>query len=57
MAMTKPLPSGCIKDDKDISGKTFNFLLDTVSFEDKIGHLYIVDIEFDIKNTTKREFA
>ena len=57
MAMTKPLPTGCIKDDKDISWETFNFLLETVSFEDKIGHLYIVDIEFDVKNVTKREFT
>ena len=57
MAMTKPLPTGCIKDDKDISWETFNFLLESVSFEDKIGHLYIVDIEFDVKSATKREFA
>ena len=46
--MTKPLPTGCIKDGKDISWKTFNFLLETVNFEDKIDHLYIVDIEFDV---------
>ena len=57
MAMTKPLPTGCIKDDKDISWETFNFLLESVSFEDKIGHLYTVDIEFDVKSATKREFA
>ena len=38
MAMTKPLPTVCIKDNKDISWKTFNFLLESVSFEDKIGH-------------------
>ena len=55
--MTKPLPTGCIKDNDDISWETFNFLLDKVSFEDTIGHLYIVDIEFDTKNTTEREFA
>ena len=55
--MTKPLPTGCIKDSDDISWKTFNFLLESVSFEDTIGHLYIVDIEFDFKNTTEREFA
>ena len=48
MAMTKPLPTGCIKDDKDISWQTFNLLLESVSFEDKTGHLYIVDIEFDV---------
>ena len=57
MAMTKPLPTGCIKDDKDISWQTFNFLLESVSFEDKIGHLYRVDIEFDVKKATKRQFA
>ena len=55
--MTKPLPTGCIKDSDDISWKTFNFLLESVSFEDIIGHLYIVDIEFDFKNATEREFA
>ena len=55
--MTKPLPTGCIKDNDYISWKTFNFLLESVSFEDTIGHLYIVDIEFDFKNATEREFA
>ena len=52
--MTKPLPTGCIKDNNDISWKIFNFLLGEVSFEDTIGHLYIVDIEFDTKNATER---
>ena len=51
--MTKPLPTGCIKDSDDISWKTFNFLLESVSFEDTIGHLYIVDIEFDFKMRLK----
>ena len=55
--MTKSLPTGCIKDNKDISWETFNFLLETVSLDDKIGHLYIVDIEFDVKNATKKQFA
>ena len=55
--MTKPLRTGCIKDSDDISWKTFNFLLESVSFEDAIGHLYIVDIEFDFKNATEREYA
>ena len=55
--MTKPLPTGCIKDSDDISLKTFNFLLESVSFEETIGHLYIVDIEFDFKNAAEREFA
>ena len=37
--------------------ETFDFSLESVSFEDTIGHLYIFDIEFDTKNATKREFA
>ena len=55
--ITKPLPTDCIKDDSDTSWEIFNFLLETVSFEDNIGHLYIVDIEFDYKNATEKEFA
>ena len=55
--ITKSLPTGCIKDNKDISWSTFNFSLETVNLEDKIGHLYIVDIEFDVKNATKNQFA
>ena len=51
--MTKPLPTGCIKDDKDVSWRTFNFLLESVSFEDTIDHLYIVDIIFDDKKQQK----
>ena len=54
--MTKSLPTGCIKDN-DISWETFNFLLENASFEDTIGHLNIVHIEFDTKNATEREFA
>ena len=55
--MTKPLLIGCIKDDNDISWKTFNFLLETISFKNNIGHLYIVDIEFHYKNATEKQFA
>ena len=55
--MTKPLPTGCSKDNDNISSKTFNFLLEKVSFENTIGHLYIFHIKFDIKNVTEREFA
>ena len=55
--MTKLLPTDCINDSDDISWKTFNFLLESVSFEDTIGHLYVVDIEFDFNNATEREFA
>ena len=55
--MTKPLPTGCIKDELNISWETFSFLLENVDFEDTFDHLYIVDIEFDIKNATKRELT
>ena len=55
--MTKPLSTGCIKDSDHISWEIFNSLFKSVSFEDTFGHLYIVDIEFDFKNATKKEFA
>ena len=55
--MTKPLPIGCIKDDSDISWASFNFLMETVDFKDTIGHLYIVDIEFDYENATEKMMA
>ena len=35
---TKLLPTGSIKDNSDISCETFNFLLETVIFEDTVGH-------------------
>ena len=50
--MTKPLPTGCSKDDSDILWETYNLSLEKVNFEDKIGHLFIVDIVFDSKNAT-----
>ena len=53
--MTEPLLTGFIKDDCDFSWEAFNFLLEKVDSEDTIGPLYIVDIEFDNKNATKRE--
>ena len=56
-AVTKPLPTGCIKNDSDLSWRTFNLLLESVSLEDKTGHLYIVDIKFDYKNATKQQIV
>ena len=41
--MTKSLPTGCI-----------NLLLESVGLENRIGHLYIVDIEFDTKNASEK---
>ena len=55
--MTKPLPTGCIKDSNDISWETFNTLLEKVSLEDEIGHLYIVDIMLDADKATKKQLV
>ena len=50
-AMTKPLPYGCIKKQEQPSSLlVFNKILDRISHEDKIGHLFIVDIKFHNKN-------
>ena len=45
--MTKPLPYGCMKrQEHPPSFVKFNKILDRISHEDKIGHLFIVDIKF-----------
>ena len=49
-AITKPLPYGCIKK-KEHHLLEFNKILDEISHEDKIGHLFIVDIKFYNKNS------
>ena len=46
-AMTKPIATGCIKDDFDLSWRTFNFLLETVSLDDSVGHLVDTKLNFD----------
>ena len=56
-AMTKPLPTGCIKNDPDISWNTFNLLLESVNQNDEIGHLYIVDINFNIEDATEKQIV
>ena len=48
--MTKPLPTGCIKENLDVSWRTFNLLLKKFSLNNQIGQFYVVDIEFDHKN-------
>ena len=55
-AMTKPMPTGCIKEHPSPSSLKFNMLLESVSLDDPKGHLFVVDIEFDEKNATEREF-
>ena len=47
MAMTKPLPCGCIKKQNKLPNFTeLEELLKSTTLEDKIGHLFAVDIEF-----------
>ena len=55
--MTKPLPTGCIKQCSDISLRTFNFLSEKVSLNDQIDHLYVAHIEFDHTKATKRQIV
>ena len=55
--MTKLLPTDWIKDDSDISWQTFNNLQQKVNFEDEIGHLFFVDIMFDLKNASKKQLV
>ena len=54
--MTKPMPAGCIKKHPAPSWLKFNLLPETVDLDDKIGHLFVVDIEFDEKRATEREY-
>ena len=56
-AMTKPVPTGCIKKSKKISDlRELNLLLEGISGKDKIGHLLIVDIAFDEKRPTEKHY-
>ena len=55
-AMTRPMPTGCIKQNNSPSWLEFNLLLEKVFLENPIGHLFVVDIEFDEKNATKKQY-
>ena len=45
-AITKPLPYGCIKKQKEIPTLTkFNKIINSISHEDNIGHIFAVDIK------------
>ena len=56
--MTKPLPTGCIKTNYDLSFQTLNFLLQRIDLDKDVqGHLYIVDIKFDFENATKQQLV
>ena len=46
-AMTKPLPYGCIKKKENLPTlDELAVLLENVTLEDKLGHLFVVDIKF-----------
>ena len=53
--MTKPLPTGCIKENKNFSWVDFNILIESVDLMDKIGHFFVVDIIFDAKNANEKQ--
>ena len=53
--MTFPLPTGCIKENPDISWQTFNILLKKLSLKDKTGHLFVVNIKFNKEKAGKKE--
>ena len=54
--MTKPMPTGCIKQNSSPSWLEFNLLLEIISSDQPISHLFVVDIEFDEKNATKKQY-
>ena len=49
-SMTKPSPTGYIKENKSFSCVSFNILIESVDLKDKIGHLFVVDIFFETTN-------
>ena len=49
--------TGCIKENSDVSWRTFNLLLGKVSLDYQIGHLYVVDIEFDHTKATENQIV
>ena len=55
--VTKPLPKGCIKQNLDTSWRTFNLLLQNVSYNDQIGNFYVLDIEFDHTKATEKQIV
>ena len=54
-AMTKPLPTGCIKKEPEPIWRTFNILLEKVDLDGPVGHLFVVDISFDCGKATSRQ--
>ena len=54
-AMTKPLPTDNIKKEKKVPNlREFNLIIQGISDQDKIGHLFVLDIEFDQENASEK---
>ena len=54
-AMAKPLPTGSIKRKKMPTMREFDLIIQGISGEDKIGHLFVVDVHFDQKNASEKQ--
>ena len=53
--ITKPLPTGWIEENLEVTWRTFNLL--KVSLDDQIGHHCVVDIKLDHRNPTENWIA
>ena len=54
--MTKPLPYGYIKKQKKVPCfQKFNLVLENLSGEDKIGHLFIADVKYNEKLADEKD--
>ena len=56
-SMTKPMPTGCIKEKQPPSWLDFHIRLETLDLDDSIGHFFIVDIFFDEKKRYQKAIA
>ena len=55
-AMTKPLPTDNIKKEKKVPNlREFDFIIQGISDQDKIGNLFVVDIKFDQENASEKQ--
>ena len=49
------LPTECIKKEEVPIRKKFDLLLETANLDNKISHLFVVEIHFDHKNATPKQ--
>ena len=55
--MTKSLPLGIITKKNRPDLQKFNFIIKTISPDDKKHHLFIFNIKFDLENTNEKKSA